>query len=375
MARFGWRVTYDGATVLTDVQNITITRGRREIQDPFSAGRATITGRNLATLPTIEIGGQITIEMSYGSPTSYAVAFLGNVADVKVTYGFVTNEDVWQIEVEDFLAKLGRAFTTDSFSWVAGLNTLEAAQNTSQNATDSTINLSGFSSFTGSSLVSAQSLPNQNALDVINTLAATEQAVLFSSFSTSPSGLLPIISYVPRAALGQLFVLASLTDGTDGGAALIPTYYDQVVFRSLADSFYDRVVVEPSGLASQDTGVGARTFAMRSFDETTGQAQNLADYVKATFDVQTQVPNTISVLSENQTNDRLFFVANISNSFGEVELYLRGVNYRLFVLGMTITATPEQARFTLNVASSEALNFFILDNDTFGVLDQNKLGF
>jgi hypothetical protein len=114
---------------------------------------------------------------------------------------------------------------------------------------------------------------------------------------------------------------------------------------------------------------------MRSFDQTTTQAKNLADYVKATFDVQTQVPNTISVLSESQTNFQMQQVIDISNSFGEVELYLRGNSYRLFVLGLTVTATPDQARFTLNVASSEALNFFILDSPTFGVLDQNKLGF
>jgi hypothetical protein len=54
---------------------------------------------------------------------------------------------------------------------------------------------------------------------------------------------------------------------------------------------------------------------------------------------------------------------------------LRGVVYLLFVEGSTITATPEQTRFTLNVVSADALNFFILDDASFGVLDTNKLGF
>ena len=375
MAKFGWRVTYENTTILTDVQNISFTRGRTEIQDPFRAGRATITGRNLATLPTIDIGGQIAIEMSFGSPTLYVVGFLGQVSDVQITYGYVTNEDVWTIQVEDYLGRLGRAYTTNSFSWIAGLNTLQAAQNTSLNATDGTINIDGYSSFVGSSLVSAQSLPNSNALDIINTLAATEQGVLFSSFGTGPGGLDRSITFIPRSALGSLNVLAYLTDGTDGGAVAVPTYYDQVIFRSLADSFFDRVIVQPQGLADQESGVGPRSFTMRSFDQTTTQAKNLADYVKATFDVQTQVPNTISVLSESQTNFQMQQVIDISNSFGEVELYLRGASYRLFVLGLTVTATPDQARFTLNVASSEALNFFILDSATFGVLDTNKLGF
>jgi hypothetical protein len=375
MALFQWRVTYENTTVLTDVQNISYNRGRREIQDPFNAGRATITGRNIAGLPTIEIGGQIAIEILFASPTLEVVAFLGQVADVQINYGFVSSEDVWTIQVEDYLGRLGRAYTSDSFSWVAGLNTLEAAQNTSLNATDGTINIDGFSSFVGSSLVSAQSLANSNALDIINTLAATEQGFLYSSFGNSPSGLDRSITFIPRSALGSLNVLAYLTDGTDGGAVAVPTYYDQVIFRSLADSFFDRVIVQPQGLADQESGVGPRSFTMRSFDQTTTQAKNLADYVKATFDVQTQVPNTISVLSESQTNFQMQQVIDISNSFGEVELYLRGASYRLFVLGLTVTASPEQARFTLNVASSEALNFFILDSPTFGVLDTNRLGF
>jgi hypothetical protein len=374
MAKFTWRVTYNDTTVLSEVQNLSFTRGRREIQDPFKAGQATITGRNLATLPTIDIGGKILIEMGL-SPTLFRRVFFGQVADVQITYGYVANEDVWTIQVEDFLATLGRAYTSSTYSWAAGLNTYEAALDASLNATDGNIVISGYSTFTGSSLVSAQSLPNANALDVINTLTATEQGFLFSSFATSISGLVPLVTFIPRAAIGSLNVLAEFTDGSDGGAAFIRSTYSEVVFRSLADSFYDRVVVEPAGLAPQESGTGARTFVMRSFDQTTTQAQNLADYVKATFDVQTQVPSTISALSESQPNLQISALIDIGNAFNEVDLYLRGVKYRLFVIGLTVTATPDQARFTFNVASSEALNFFILDSPTFGVLDQNKLGF
>jgi hypothetical protein len=374
MAKFSFRITYDQTTVLSDVQNFTFTRGRREIQDPFKAGQATITGRNLATLPTIEIGKTILIERFFTS-TVFIPVFFGQVADVQITYGYVDNEDVWTIQAEDFLATLGRAYTSNNYSWAAGLNTYEAALNASLNATDGNIVISGFGAFTASSLVSAQSLPNANALDVINTLVATEQSFLASGFATSISGLVPLVKFLPRSALGSINVLAEFTDGTDGGAAFTPSTYSEVVFRSLADSFYDRVVVEPQGLAAQESGTGARAFVMRSFDETTTQAKNLADYVKATFDVQSQVPSTISALSESQTNTQIGALMSLGNYFNEVDLYLRGVKYRLFVIGLTVTATPDQTRFTFNVASSEALNFFVLDSAEFGVLDQNKLGF
>jgi hypothetical protein len=377
MAKFTFRITYDQTTVLSDVQNFSFTRGRREIQDPFKAGQATITGRNLATLPTIEIGKTILIEDVF--PAFSRPVFFGQVADVQITYGYVANEDVWTIQVEDFLAVLGRAYTSNNFSWAAGINTEEAARLLGQNALPNfPFFFTGFGAFTASSLVSAQSLPNRNALDIANTLAATEQAFMFSSSSPNPPGIpgrRATVNFIPRSALGSYGVLAEFTDGTDGGAAFIKSTYSEVVFRSQADSFFNRVVVEPQGLAAQESGTGDRSFVMRSFDQTTTQAKNLADYVKATFDVQTQVPSTISALSESQTNTGLTSLMELFNSFAEVDLYLRGVKYRLFVIGLTVTATPDQTRFTFNVASSEALNFFVLDSAEFGVLDQNKLGF
>ena len=377
MARFGWQVTYDNNTVLSDVQNVSFSRGRQEIQDTFRAGRATISGRDLASLPTLEIGKQIVVEISYGSPLTYQVCFIGQIADVQITYGMVPNADTWRIECEDTLAKLGRAYTTDSFSWAAGINTLEAASLTALNATNSTVNITGFSSFVGSSLVSAQSLPNANVLDVVNTLIATEQSFIYSSFATTPSpGVYDqTINFVPRSALGQSLRVAIFSDGTHPVGVFPDSTYDQVLFRSYADSFYERVVVEPVGLAPQSKGTGIRTYTLRSFDQTTTQAANLADYVKATFDVQIQKPSVLSFNSESQANDVLANIISLALQFTEIDLYLRGVKYTLFVLGLTTTADPDQTRVTLNVASSEALNFFILDSPTFGVLDTNKLGF
>jgi hypothetical protein len=40
-----------------------------------------------------------------------------------------------------------------------------------------------------------------------------------------------------------------------------------------------------------------------------------------------------------------------------------------------MTANPDQTRWSFNIVSSDAQNFFILDSADFGVLDQNRLGF
>jgi hypothetical protein len=58
-----------------------------------------------------------------------------------------------------------------------------------------------------------------------------------------------------------------------------------------------------------------------------------------------------------------------------VRLILRGTAYELFLEGAQITATPDQTRFTFNVVSASAFNFFILNNAVFGVLNTSKLGF
>jgi hypothetical protein len=68
-----------------------------------------------------------------------------------------------------------------------------------------------------------------------------------------------------------------------------------------------------------------------------------------------------------------FFVQTAQGA--RIGLILRGDYYSLFLEGATVTATPEQTRFTFNVVSSDALSFFILDSTAFGRLDSDKLGF
>jgi hypothetical protein len=128
MARYDWIVEYiDGPpVVLSDVQNIVLQKGRVQITDPFKASTATITGRNVADLPTIEIGAEIEIFCDESAFLFPASMFYGVVADVQITYGQVPAMDVWTIHCEDALATAGRSFTTASFSWSAGLTAYTA---------------------------------------------------------------------------------------------------------------------------------------------------------------------------------------------------------------------------------------------------------
>jgi hypothetical protein len=368
MARYDWTAIYDPAGTpapLSDIQNVTIQKGRAQVTDPFKASTATITGRDVAALPTIEIGGEIEISVDESAYLFPVQMFYGVVADIQITYGQVPAMDTWTIYCEDALATAGRSLTTDSFSWSAGIAAYTAGAQVMTNAFSGAVTLAGgaFSSST----VSAQSKPNTNVLQLLNELAATEQGYIVSQ---QPNA----IKWINRA---EYITNPLVGDFTDGSMATVnPTgKFNDVTFRSQADSFFDKVVIEPDGLAAQSSGTGSRVYTVKTYDETTTQAKNLADYTLATLQVQQSVPSTISALSESQTTN-LVIECFLSAGLGfRAGLILRGVFYDLFLEGATVTATPDQTRFTYNVVSADALNFFILDSSAYGRLDADKLGF
>lgn len=368
MPRYEWSAIYDptgSANALSNIQNVTIQKGRVQITDPFKAGTATISGRDVSTLPTIEIGGEISIKVDESAYVSPVEMFYGVVADVQIVYGVVAAMDTWTIYCEDSLATAGRSLTTSSFSWSAGISPYTAGSQVMTNAFGGAVTLAG-GSFT-SSTVSAQSRPSTNVLQLLNELAATEQGYLSSQQPNS-------IKWLNRS---EYATNASLGDFTDGTIATTNTTakFNDVTFRSQADSFFDKVVVEPDGLAAQSSGAGSRVYTVKTYDQTTTQAKNLADYLLATLQVQQSVPSTISALSESQTTNLVVTCFQRTAQGNRVRLLLRGVAYDLFLEGAAITATPDQTRFTFNVVSASAFNFFILNNAVFGVLNTSKLGF
>lgn len=372
MADYVWtafKESADGLTLteLDNIQNVTFALGRQQIQDPFKAGTATITGRVPSGLPTLEIDDKVHIRVTDG--TFDDIIYFGKVANFAIDYGFTTNLDRWVLNLEDGIAKAGRALTSDSFSWSAGIRTDVAASQACTNCGITLVNIFTTLSYTsqGQSFVSAQTLANTNLLNILNELAFTEQGRITQNGYDQ-------IGWVNRSDLGQTSFVCSITDGSlTANYDVVP--FDSVQFTSLADSFFDAVVVEPVGLASQLSGTGDRVFSHRSFDQTTTQADNLADYVKATLDVQTAKPFQVSMVSNVQTTDGLLLALQLFSYYNKAELILRGSRYNVFLNGVTVTADPDRTRVSFSVVSSDAQNFFILDSPTFGVLDTNKLGF
>ena len=365
MTTYTWTVEVN-SSALDDVQGITVQMGRRQITDVFRANTATITGRVLASLGSVDIGDEVTIFADDGVIAFPHPVFYGVVSDVQVTYGMVPNEDTWTIQAEDNLALLGRTVTSPLFALTAGDTTWEAALavavdagwNASQEGTAS------------SSTVSAQSLGTTNALNILNQIIATEQGLLYGD--SGPG-------YVTFQSRNEFPTEPTVvfTDGTlSAGVGEATSPFDRVVFRSQADSYFTKVVVQPEGLAEQSSGTGDRTYTMQTYDETTAQAGNLADYVLSQLTVDNDVPQELSVFSSMTTYDIADLTTyNKKPYFQAVSIILRSVRYECQVQGYTITASPESARWTFYLSSTNTTVPFILDSDTSGVLDSSRLGF
>jgi hypothetical protein len=368
MARFSYQVEKIvglSEIILTNVQSVGISRGRVQIQDPFKTGTATITGRVPSSLPTLDVGTLIRIRVYDSDGFFIYVAFTGRVADVRISYGEVANMDTWTIYAEDAMADAGRALTTGTGGFASGDTTWQAAEKI---ALDAGIPLDLFPSSVSGSTVSAQSLPNTNALNILQELIFTEQGRIYSS---------PTANELIWQDRNNIFRYD--TAFTDGTVTLPPQYvpiaFNDIQFFSQADSFADRVVIEPAGLSDQSSGTGDRVFTGKSYDQTTTQAGNLADYVRSTLSVQVAKPQTVSCVSESQVNNEMMSLFQAAGSLATALVVLRGVQYQVFVEGAVLTGNPDQTRITFNLVSADALNFFRLDAVDFGVLDQNKLGF
>lgn len=367
MARYEYTAGV-GANLLNDVQSIVITKGRRLITDPFKASTAVISGRDIDNLPSVNIGDVVGVSVQGTTDWPFPTdIFNGVVADVKLNYGITSDLDTWEIYAEDTLALAGRAFTANNKSLTAGDTTLEAAQDV---ASDLGISVNEvFVGNTSQSTVSATSVANDNLLNILNTLVATEQGRIWGS------GTANTIAWVGRNWFTNATAEGTFTDGTLTASTTFTSKFDSIAFFSAGDNYATRVITEPAGLTSQTSGTGDRVFTLKTYDQTTTQAKNLADYVLASLDVSSGVPYQLSVLAETTTNRFALTAAADGGKGYLLKIILRGVEYDCFVEGVTISATPESSRFTFNLSSSVSKVGFILDSAIFGVLDTNKLGF
>jgi hypothetical protein len=166
--------------------------------------------------------------------------------------------------------------------------------------------------------------------------------------------------------------------------------FDQITFDSLADNYYTQVTVDPEDFAAVTvTKAGApeplRTYQVNTLNASTSQATDYANYLLANFSDPALAISSISALAEAQLVNRL----DNAQSFGtttipaqlpaypgcQITVNFRDTDYVCIIEGVTMSATPDSARFTYYVSGADQNAYLRLDNATFGRLDFNKLGY
>jgi hypothetical protein len=377
-----WRVSFDGGSgfvTLPNVQQINISRGRRRPIDDFQVETCIIESRNPDGWTTTPKVGDDILVYIYGNYTpgaNYFVMFQGFIRDVRINYGKTPAMDRVTIECEGLQAAFGRAQLTQ-YS--------ETSRDVGLQYGDVVSELGlpfAWASVSTSSIGSAVTDFNGNALEYVNTLVRTEQGILRSTpfLDALVQGNLQFVGRNQENAGAPAGEQPLFDDGT--GTPPFPNFaftYEQLEFRSAAEDYYNEVVVQPRGLTAQSADASEtpiQSYKFDSCDVDTNQAFQLANYVLQKFRDPDAVVKSISFILDNQVNINKA-VLLLCGSWNELTtIAFRGDEYDVIPEGFSISASPDSlTRVTLYTSAADTNAYLTLNNAFFGRLDFNRLAF
>lgn len=353
-----WVVTVDPdgtPTVLTDVQNIQLMLGVRKISDPPQRLSGVISGRDIDNLPSIPLYTKVLIESYNTANNALMLFYSAYVTDVTLEYGIVPNQDTWSIALNDGIVFLS-TITMTSGSLTNG-DTLENA------LSDFVFALPGYSGLSYGGIpnlrVSGVNFAGQSAKDVLTKLCNTG-GLQYSVRQTDIVFSGPYAPYSPPE-----------TYYSDDGSGTFPVPYNSVKFTSVAENYAPDIRIEPNGLAAVSVGSGQREQVFETYNFNSAEATDIAYYYQVLYGQSGAVPSEIStlfsMLPDAWTDTYMW-------RFGGVTIKLRGATYNTFVCGEMVSATPDDTRYTLFLYERDQQNYLVLDDATFGKLDENRLG-
>ena len=333
--------------------------GKRLDSDSLKGSTITVSGRDPDLLPTLTQGTYARLETTGFSYQCY-------LADIQIDYGFIPEEDTWTIVFEDALgvaAKINKtASILSNFQTTFALSNLAFPNGPTPNV------FTGNTVLNGVARMSAISMDNANLLTTFNQIMNTEQGLLYGGFPSSVT-FSKLLYFDYRGS--KRGPEAEFTDSTPQVSA-IAAKFDGITFAGLQRTYWDKVIVEPEGLAAQTAGTGNTTYVVKTYDVTTTQAAQTAQYILDNSSPDTNGPVELTCLAESQTNDAALTVARVGRV---MNIKLRTGEYTCEVLGGLINITPATTRFTYYLKLREGSSFnFTLDSTYYGVLDQDKLG-
>lgn len=365
---FTWNIIHKnvGAGTQTDItaycQNFNYSYGRRFITDPFTTGTGEISGINPGAMPEISVGDQIWF--NYDAVTDSTDIAL-TVTNYSANY-YPANlgaADRWTLSLEDALAEWGRGVNdlVISAGDDCGLVVVYAAYDLGIPAAPV------WGPPYSSSKVSAQTWEGVASGTILTTVTLTEQAYI------RPNDVRNGIIWLSRGIVNDIGsgFTGDCTLADDNTVGSQP--FQELEFAGIGDDYYTGVQVNPDGLTVQQVGDRDRMYIMNTIDETESQALNLARYVKGRLVVNRLKPRQITT-NTIQWSGTALTVANFMPG-SVIFIKFRGTTYGAFVEGGNISATPEETVFTATLSDLSSNRYLILNSNTFGQLDVNRLGF
>jgi hypothetical protein len=375
VSRFTFDVEYyDGSNwvAIPNPQGINWNWGRRTITEPRSSSQATIEGRCGNSFPALDVGMLVQFQI-VDTVRGGTCIFGGQLADLVINYGKVVNEDQYTITVEGPFARAGRYI--DDFFLNAGQST-DVAWKTYNETLPPPGQIGVLS------IDTIQTLPGDSTSTVSGYTANTSLAEVFTLIADTEVGR--IIERQDHDALDQDIDLQlrqnlqqlPISSFSDVPANWGSAYkYDSLEFRALSDAYADRVEIDPDGLPIASAGGGTRTQRFRSVDQTSLQAQAHAEYVLNLLAALGDVPYLIRCSAITQDEDDLldYFSQDINGY--KINVAFRSTTYAAIVEGGFASASPDNVVGTLYLSAQDQNAYLILDDTTYGKLDENKLGF
>jgi hypothetical protein len=160
--------------------------------------------------------------------------------------------------------------------------------------------------------------------------------------------------------------------------------YDKINYESLGQNFFTQVTVTPDGLAAQVASSGSlpyRNLALSTFNSTTGQALDFANYLLNTYKTPVNSVASVSCIANAQTSMQLDALGTVGGTnlwsciSKRVSVSFRGQTVYGVIEGVSLSAVPGSARYTFYLSPADLNNYLTLNDAVFGRLDYNRLGY
>jgi hypothetical protein len=356
-------------TVVSNVQNVSLKYGREKPLENYSSNTANVVLRYPTgyTSPNalFVTGTWVRISVRRVAPgfETYRQLFVGRITDVIVNYGIpysggVGNADFVTLTCEGNFAAFGRV-QGNNYAMTAGTLSAQAGQCTTQTG----LNISTSSGFGGTQSFPATTISSTWG-DWVNRAVLTMNGRLIDI----SDGILMVNAYYKFAGF-----YGNFSDTTNDASN---HSFEQIAFTSLADSFYTQVTVDPESFAAATVQTGSapyRTYLVNTFNASTSQATDFANYLLSTYSTATtRILSVTCNLNAQEGDIPSYGMGEIGST---VTVTFRGVTLNCVIEGATFSGNPTQSSATFYLSAQDLNNYLTLNDAVYGKLDNNKLGY